>query len=545
MQQKGKILVVDDDESARRTLSLISAKSGYETETAQTGLEAIQKVQQRPCDVALVDIRLPDMAGTELLAPLRKVNPDIEVIMVTAYASAESAVRALNEGAFAYIFKPVNMDEVLATVREAFEKQRLIKEKRQAEEALRASDQQWSDTFDAIDDAICIMDTERKVVRCNKAMAQMLNMPADEVIGRTCCELVHEDSHTIEGCPTDRAHKTRNRETTSFGRDGRWLAASTHPIFDENGAILGDVHIMEDVTQQRELEEQLRQAAKMQAVGLLAGGVAHDFNNMLTGIKGYTQFVLEQVEDGSLAHHDLIQIRDLAERAVNVTRQLMTFSRQQPLKPVALSIDGLVRSTLDMLRPLIGEHIAVRFIPTSDGTCVMADPGQIEQILINVATNARDAMPNGGELTVETAVVTLDEDYAASHADAESGPHVVLTITDTGCGMDKETRGHIFEPFFTTKGVDDGTGLGLAMAYGIIKQHRGHICVHSEPCKGTKLSIYLPRLDCQTHEPHVQNREQPAPKGTETVLIVDDEQALLDIAHRALESHGYKALSTG
>ena len=300
--------------------------------------------------------------------------------------------------------------------------------------------------------------------------------------------------------------------------------------------------ITEDVTQQKALEDQLRQKAKMESVGRLAGGLAHDFNNTITSVKGYSQMLLKRTESGTEENCYLNRVCELTDQAANLVRQLLAFSRRQPLAPVPLDIGELARNTLDMLRRLIPEDIALEFAGGADVGAIEADPVQIEQVLLNLVINARDAMPTGGKVTIETRNAVLDQDYADRHVGAIPGPYVMLSVTDTGVGMDEETRERIFEPFFTTKEMGRGTGLGLATVYGIVRQHGGYIWVHSVPGKGTTFEVYLPRVDAQAQATVEQPPETTAQRGTESILIVEDERAVGETAQRNLHAQGYNVL---
>jgi signal transduction histidine kinase/ActR/RegA family two-component response regulator len=288
--------------------------------------------------------------------------------------------------------------------------------------------------------------------------------------------------------------------------------------------------------------DQLAAAQRLEAVGRLAGGVAHDFNNLLSVILAYTGFVAEGMTDNPEQVEDLEQVQIAAERATELTRQLLAFSRRQVLEPRVLSLNQRVRSLEGMLRRLLGEDIGIEVHTADDLGNVVADPGQLEQVLMNLAVNARDAMEQGGRLTIETRNVELDPEFAGEGVAIEPGPYVQLSVSDTGVGMDEETRRHVFEPFFTTKEVGKGTGLGLAMVYGIIKQSDGYIWVYSEPGQGTTFKIYLPRVDTPLSDAPAPI-EAPQPTGNETLLLVEDDMAVRQVAERALHNAGYQVLS--
>ncbi|MGA8341710.1 MAG: ATP-binding protein [Candidatus Sulfotelmatobacter sp.] len=299
----------------------------------------------------------------------------------------------------------------------------------------------------------------------------------------------------------------------------------------------------EDVTEQRALEQQLRHAQKMEAVGRLAGGIAHDFNNLLMVISGYCEFLLERIGSDATLRGSVQEIANAAERATSLTRQLLAFSRKQMLAPKVLDLNAVVKENLKMLTRMIGGDIDLVMIAGAEIGAVKADPGQIDQVIMNLAVNARDAMPHGGKLTIETAKVTSDEEYAHSHPPLTMGEYVVLAISDTGVGMDAATQLHIFEPFFTTKGLK-GTGLGLSTVYGIIQQSRGYIHVSSQPGKGTSFKIYLPRLGAtgQAIPPEPSVRTAKPERALETILLVEDESSLRNLSRQYLENQGYTVL---
>jgi signal transduction histidine kinase/CheY-like chemotaxis protein len=335
-----------------------------------------------------------------------------------------------------------------------------------------------------------------------------------------------------------------NFETQFRRRDGTiiWVRDSGRAVRDDEGRVLSYEGSLEEITERRRLEEQLRQAQKMEAIGRLAGGVAHDFNNLLTAMMGYTGLVLETLSPNDPMRSDIEGIQKTAERASNLTRQLLAFARKQVIHPAVLNPNDLILNVDKMLRRLIGEDIELVTLPAPNLGQVKADPGQLEQVLLNLAVNARDAMPRGGKLTVETNNVTLDEDYASQHVDVPAGEYVLLSVSDTGIGMTEEVKTHLFEPFFTTKERGKGTGLGLATCFGIVKQSGGHIEAYSEVNRGTTFKIYLPRLKEAISPVPGRAKSGDLPRGTETVLLVEDESAVRELASRMLRQQGYNVL---
>jgi two-component system, cell cycle sensor histidine kinase and response regulator CckA len=311
---------------------------------------------------------------------------------------------------------------------------------------------------------------------------------------------------------------------------------------DGAGVAKGVVHMAADVTERRRLEEQLHHSLKMEAVGRLAGGVAHDFNNLLMIINGYSQMLLGEMAVGDPARSDLEEVVKAAERAADLTKQLLAFSRRQIVQPELLDLNSLVRNLERMLKRVIGEDIELVTRLDANLNSVVADPGQIEQVVLNLTVNARDAMPLGGKLIVETANVHLDEEYVRSHLTPAAGDYVVLAVVDNGVGIDPETRSHLFEPFFTTKERGKGTGLGLSTSYGIIKQNGGDIWVFSEPGKGTTFKIYLPVASHVPAAPR-QRPEATVLFGDETLLLVEDDAGVRAILEEILRRHGYEVLS--
>jgi PAS domain S-box-containing protein len=322
----------------------------------------------------------------------------------------------------------------------------------------------------------------------------------------------------------------------------RWLSGSGRVQLGEDGEPVRAVGISLDITDRRRLEEQYQQSQKMEAVGRLAGGVAHDFNNLLMVITGYSDLLLQGLMTGDSRRDDLEQIRKAADAAASLTRQLLTFSRQQVIKPVKVVVEAVVAASTKMLQRLIGEDIDL-VTRLSDATAtVLIDPGQLEQVIMNLTVNARDAMPTGGKVTIETSRVELTDEDVRTHGMASAGRFAMLAVSDTGVGIDEKTRARIFEPFFTTKEQGKGTGLGLATVYGIVKQSGGFIWVYSEPGHGATFKIYLPIVDDASVSPTGNGNGVITPYGTETILLVEDSEGVRDIARRVLERQGYNVI---
>ena len=434
-----------------------------------------------------------------------------------------------------------------------------ITERKRTQEELKKSEDSYHSLIDDVIDSprvgIFILDSDFKVVWMNRPLEEYFGIRREDVVGKDKRQFVRKGIKDIFEAPDGFARRViatydDNTYVENFEchvlpegkREERWLEHWSQPI--RSGLYAGGrIEHYYDVTQRRVLEVQLRLSQRMEAVGRLAGGIAHDFNNLLTGIIGYAQLLLGQVEEDSPAGRDLAQVRELADRAATLTRQLLAFSRRQILEPIVLNINTLVENITRMLQRIIGEDIDLQLAVAPDLGNVRADPAQVEQVLMNLAVNARDAMPNGGKLTIETANVVLDQEYANGHIAVTPGPHVMLAVSDTGHGMDEETQQHVFEPFFTTKEAGEGTGLGLATVYGIVKQHGGNIWVYSEPGEGTTFKVYLPRVEEEAEALPSGGPEGNPARGTETILVVEDERMVRDLVKRVLEGRGYTVLT--
>ncbi len=422
-----------------------------------------------------------------------------------------------------------------------------ITELRQATDALRETNEHLENLFNYANGPNIVWDPQLKITRFNRAFESLTGRRAADVIGKSV-EILFPPAMADSSMDLIKAASGGERwETVEIDvlhvdgsvRTVLWNSATL--VAADGKTPTATIAQGQDMTEQRQLQEQFLQAQKLEAVGRLAGGIAHDFNNLLTGVRGFVGFARDDAEPGSQAHEDLTEVLALADRAADLTRQLLAFSRRQTLEPVVLNVNALIADQTRMLTRLLGEDIELRFLPAPDLGNVRADPGQLEQIVMNLAVNARDAMPDGGRLTIETANVELGEEYARNHAAVTPGPYVMLAISDAGCGMDEKIRARIFEPFFTTKELGKGTGLGLSTVYGIVKQHGGNIWVYSEPGEGTTFKVYLPRVSDE-----VEERRPPSEfvvGGGETILLVEDDEFVREVCRRHLEALGYTVVS--
>ena len=402
--------------------------------------------------------------------------------------------------------------------------------------------------------AVTVADADGTVRVLNPAAEQLYGWAAAEIVGSRYLErLGDEDDQDDDGVDRAEIHHRllggeiiRGVDAHWTRRDGSVVEVQIHgaPLRDTEGAITGVVVLHVDVTATRRLEEELLQAQKMESIGRLAGGVAHDFNNLLTGIFGYAALLEDELQLTDAGARELVQgIHDSAAKAAALTAQLLAFSRRQVLKPRVIDLNEAIAGIEPLLRRIIGEHISLATIPRAGIGRIRADPSQLEQVIVNLVVNARDAMPDGGTVSIETGLMAFDEVYAQEHFDVSPGDYSMLAVTDEGVGMDADTRLHLFEPFFTTKGPGKGTGLGLATTYGIVKQSGGHIWLYSEPGRGTTFKLYFPTVPIE-QEARPPERSKPAPvRGTETVLFVEDEDAVRSIVQTVLARRGYRVLA--
>jgi two-component system cell cycle sensor histidine kinase/response regulator CckA len=423
-----------------------------------------------------------------------------------------------------------------------------ISDRKQVEEEIQKSEQKLRIHVEHTPLAVIEWDADHRVASWNPAAERMFGYPRAEAMGRHASFIVPPQFREhVERVGKELLTKKGGGRSTNdnITKNGKTISCEWYntPLVGEGGVVLGVASLVHDVTERVALEEKLRQSEKMEAIGRLAGGVAHDFNNLLTVILGYTQIMMDGVPSGSRLANATDQIKSAADRAAGITGQLLAFSRKQVRSPQLIDLNNVMMNLDSMLRRLIGEDIEVLSVPGSPLGTVNADPGQIEQVLMNLALNARDAMPSGGTLTLETANVQLDDAYAHEHQPVEPGAYVMLAVSDTGIGMSPETLARIFEPFYTTKEQGKGTGLGLATVYGIVKASGGYVWVYSELGQGTTFKIYLPRVDQPAHAVSPEKTVSSVQGGTETILLVEDDPQLIQLSSTVLANCGYKVLA--
>ena len=422
-----------------------------------------------------------------------------------------------------------------------------VTERNVAAEALRRSEERYRALFREAPFGIALSSVEGRIVDANPALASMLGYPSErDIVGRHVAELyANPDDRGEIFAELQRAGHCRREALQWMRQDGRPITArfTARVVSDARHPNAYVEAIVENVTERVRLEEQFRQAQKMEAIGRLAGGIAHDFNNLLTVILATTELLLDRSPPAGPEHAELEDVYRSAQRGADLTRQLLAFSRRQMLSVRPLSANTLVRGTESLLRRLIGEDVRLNVIPAAGHDTVLADAGQLEQVLMNLAVNARDAMPDGGALTIETHAVELTEDQTEHSVTMPPGAYLVIAVSDTGVGMDAAVRAHIFEPFFTTKDKDKGTGLGLATVYGIVKQMGGYIWVYSEVGVGTTFKIYLPRVAEAARGPAAGPSGGRAHTGTETLLLAEDEPGIRNLLVRVLTASGYTVLA--
>lgn len=533
------VLLIEDNRFHERMICKMLASAGngqFQVNCAQQLAEGVRELKAKAFDAVILDLSLPDSAGLDTFSDLHAKFPHIPIIIWTAEEDVELAVQAVSHGAQDYIVKgDISGSLLIRTLRYGMERKR--------------AEQNFRRLIDTAPVGIILADKAGHILDANEQILRMFGYERKELIGQTVEILIPEDRRDIHGkhrdsygsCPHARPMGI-GMELVARRKDGTEFPVEVGlgPLNTQEDTVVSATIV--DITARKKMEEQLRMSQRMEAIGRLAGGVAHDFNNLVTIILGCCDALSVELPGDHPASRKIEMLRKAGASAADLTRQLLAFGRKQILQPKVIEPKEIVDGVASMLGRLIGADIQLEVLVDPGIGCINADPGQVEQILLNLAANARDAMPNGGRLTIHVTNAELDDDYQKQHPPATPGPYVVIGVTDTGCGMDRNTQAQIFDPFFTTKEFGKGTGLGLATVYGIVKQSGGYIWVYSELGKGTVFKVYLPRV-ARDMPKSIHADPDGAPQGgTETILLAEDSESLRDMAREYLESIGYTVI---
>jgi PAS domain S-box-containing protein len=541
---KRRLLVIEDDRDFIETLELVLPPHGYELRHANDAASVAAALEDFPAAVALVDVRLRSGSGLDLASELKRRRPDLLMVVMTAYPAVDSAVAALRTGVYDYLRKPFTPGELLATLARCYERVEMAGAHAAAERARRRSDARLRALVESSLDVIAIIHHTGVIKFVSASGRHQFGYPAGGPRRAPLAALVHPEDlgparATLADCAA-REGESRTLELRLRHRDGtwRWFEAAARAFYSDS-AIRGVLVSARDITQRRAMEEQLRQSQRMEAIGQLTGGIAHDFNNLLTVMVGNLELLKRDLEPGSRSWLLVDGVHQAAERGAALVSHLLAFSRKQTLMPRTLNPNALVRDTIELLRRSLGSHIALDTDLAERLWPCDIDAAQLQSALLNLAVNGRDAMPDGGRLRITTRNTFLRGTDEAP----DGAPHVCVSVADTGTGIAPEVRSRIFEPFFTTKEPGYGTGLGLSMVFGFVKQSRGHIRVDSEMGVGTTFALYFPRSEQPAAGEPAQ--AEASGSGGETILVVDDDLDVRRLMGSLLEQLGYRVRTAG
>lgn len=587
-----KILIVEDNDKDRKILRMNIERHGCEAIESINGVEALETLKQMQPGLIISDALMPHMDGFALLRAVKKDHSLASIPFVfysAVYTGAQDKELALSLGADAFVAKPMEpehfwqrlqeilkncrlrgnarpqltvteeddyyrrystvvatkLDEKVRELEAELERRQQLEAERETmiKELGRARDE-WERTFNAMPEVITIQDKDYRITRCNEATCRLLGVTLDEILGQRCYERLWGKKEQCRHCPAQQTFNDADTHEVEFfqGNINKTFLVSTTPVFNDTGESESVIHIAKDITDLKDVEARYRHAQKMEAIGTLAGGIAHDFNNILTAILGYAELVQKDLLDSGKSSYDIDQVILAGKRATDLVRQILTFSRQTEQERQPLRLQYIVKEVLKLLRPSLPATLKIRQDINESCGEVLADTSQIHQMVMNLCTNAYQAMGDkGGFLEVSLEEIGVINDDLSKPQRVPVGNYVVLTVSDTGCGMDKETREKIFDPYFTTKKASGGTGLGLAVVHGIVTAYGGHIVVDSEPGQGATFTLYLPVIHEKNAVPSLPPPiEQSLPRGSERILFVDDEKILVHLGKKILESLGYQ-----
>ncbi|MDH4246314.1 MAG: response regulator [Deltaproteobacteria bacterium] len=549
MNQDRPVLIIDDDPDFSEALGELLEPQGYTITVAHTLIAGRDAARRTHPEVALVDVKIGNDRGTDLIPLLKEDHPNLLCVVMTAYTDADTVIEALKKGADDYLRKPLDPVSIRTTLNRCFDIARLKREREQAREQLELSEERYRDLVEASLQGVLIH-RAYKPLFINNTLAQifgydtaktMLSLDSVETLFEVG-KLAPKETPPTASSTDENPLRKRIQTTRAHRKDGGilWLECHTQPVMWDGES--AEQMVVLDVTERVRLEDQLRQSQKMDAVGYLAGGVAHDFNNILQIIRGYAELATFKAKSEPKVVEPLTKLMQAAEKGGDLTRQLLAFSRKEVLRIKPVDPNALITNLMKMVQRLIGEDIELELETSAKVPPMLADPGMIEQVILNLCVNARDAMPNGGTLFIRVEEMVPDDAYRRYHPWAKRPAYAKIMVSDTGIGMKPEVLERIFEPFFTTKAVGKGTGLGLSVAYGIVEQHHGYISVYSEEGIGTTFSLFVPCSDQVREIQAAEVEQKEIPGGKETILVAEDEPPLLDLLVSLLESKGYQII---
>jgi len=541
------IIIIENDRDFAESLAENLEIEDYLVTLAFSADEAIDKVKSiKPC-IGLIDIHLGLENGINLISDLKKVYPKILCIIMTAYAGIDSAVQAIKRGAYDYLRKPLSIPELLATMKRCFEKLRLEKQKEDAEEALKKSEELYRKFFEEDITGDFIATSKGKLILCNPPLARMFGFDSVEMALEHGLNMLFSNKQEwqkfLKKINTEKKLTMYEIKLQKCNGTPANIIANVIGRFNENDKLIEMNGYLMDITEYKHLENMYLHSQKMEAIGRLAGGVAHDFNNILSLIYNYSSYIKKSVDKNSQTYEDIEEIIKATKRASSLTERLLTFSKRQNIRVKVININAIILDMQKMLERLIGDNIELITIVDSSSAFIKADSGQITQVIMNLAINGRDAMPNGGKLIIKTSNIKIKDTDKQKNPEIEPGEYIKLVVSDTGIGMDEKTKSHIFEPFFSTKEQGKGTGLGLATVFGIVKQSKGYISVESQLNQGVIFEILFPITTEKKKLKKVMQERHIPHNLLANILIVEDEKGINKLIARILKQVGYNPIA--
>lgn len=539
-EKQARVFVADDDATVRMLARECLEAAGFQVEEAENGRRALDRIAVIQPDVVILDVMMPELDGYEVCRQVRKMpgNDTLPILMMTALDDVESIHSAYTAGASEFTTKPVNWTVESYRLNNMLRFAGAIRQ-------IELSRQEWERTFNSLDELVIVYDDQMSIIQANHAARTAVRTPMGDILGRTCSDVFRREGSDCSRCPIKESLASGKKTALEWAAPcfGGIFLVSIFPVSNGETRPGQVVCLAKDITERKRLDNELRCAQKMDAIGTLSEGLAHDFNNLLQIINGYAEVSLKELPPESALWKNVDTIRKAAWRGGEITRQLMAVGRNVESRPAPLMLNQTVTEMVGLLKRTFPRSITMAVSLAENLNWVNADAAQIEQVVMNLAVNAKHAMPQGGELIFETWNVELDAAYCRMHPSVKSGKYVMLSVTDSGCGMDAKTQERIFEPFFSTRSSSEGTGLGLSMVYGIIRKHDGYTLCYSEQGQGTTFKIYLPALESEGGPPVDKTAEQHILTGNdELVLLVDDEPDIRNIAKNFLLRVGYSVL---